>query len=113
MSALAASEDFDLLSIDRSEGVTAAFPFLDATTIPMGAYKAAQDFPSTAVKTVATREILICSSDLGNKDVIRILSTLLDHLPDVTLKCCLATQISRLDPERAFYYPLHAGALAV
>ncbi|MEK6257269.1 MAG: TAXI family TRAP transporter solute-binding subunit [Planctomycetota bacterium] len=113
INSLAASEMFDVIGVDRNKSLAQQYPFLRTTMIYKGSYAGAVEFPSADIETVSTREVLICSSDLSDKNVVLVLRTILDHLSHLTVKFPLASQISRIDPQRNFYYPLHPGALAV
>ena len=65
MSAIAAEGVYDLLSIDRASGVVAAKPTLEVSSIDPGAYSARNSFPSKPIKTIASKEILVCASSLS------------------------------------------------
>lgn len=112
LNSLAEDGRFTLLGIDRVQGITTKYPFLEEVKIPQGTYAASFKFPDREINTVATREILICNSNLSEHTAYRIVEGILTNINELVLKFPLITQISRLEPERSFYYPLHPGAMS-
>lgn len=107
---LASDGSFTLLDIDKAAGIAVANPYLDSFTIPRGTYASDQSFPDAEIHTVASRELLICSSDMSTKTAYRIVEGLFSHSPELVRQFPVLTQLSMVDPSRNFYYPLHPGA---
>lgn len=108
----AADERFTLLPLSRTEGIKAAMPYLEKVTIFAGSYPSKYRFPDEDVPTVATRELLIASSTMSERHAFKIVETLFSSSSKVVAHFPLLTQLSRIEPERNFYYPLHPGATA-
>jgi TRAP transporter TAXI family solute receptor len=99
-----------MVPVGRAESVTFAHPYLELTTVPRAAIAGAVECPSDAVTTIASREILVCSSDLSEDVAFNVMTSIYDGLPDLAHDFPLATEISRIDPQKSFYYRLHPGA---
>lgn len=110
LNSLASDGRFSLLNLDRADALVTAFPYFDKTTIPAGAYQASAKFPQLPVTTIASYELLICSTDLSDRRAYQIVSTLFSRSSEVMRAFPLLTQLSQVDPEKNFYYPLHPGA---
>lgn len=99
-----------LVSIDRAEGITTAFPSLIKAKIPAGAYAAKEPFPKKDVETIASKELLVCRSDLDERTAYKIVETIFNSSNKIVRNFTLLTQLSRIDSEHNFYYPIHPGA---
>jgi TRAP-type uncharacterized transport system substrate-binding protein len=100
-----------ILSLDDAEGIISAHPFLVPGEIKRHAYSSIEDFPDRDVKTVASRQVMICSPKMSDSDVFwlaqTIDSSLRDNLPDVPW----AKDISPETQKSEFRYPRHPGAV--
>ncbi len=112
LSRVAADSRFTLVPIMRAPGIVTMYPYLEQVTIPPGSYKSRALFPATEISTIATRELLVASDDISERTAFRIVDTLFSSSTKVVAHFPLLTQLSRIEPERNFYYPLHAGAIA-
>jgi hypothetical protein len=110
LNSLAADGRFALVNLERADALVAAFPYFDKTTIPAGAYAAHSKFPQSPVTTIASYELLICSSELSERRAYQIVSALFSRSSELMRAFPLLTQLSQVDPEKNFYYPLHPGA---
>jgi TRAP transporter TAXI family solute receptor len=107
---LAKNGGFTLLNIDRADGIATANPYLDKIEIPAGTYASPTDFPDVPIRTVASHELLVCSRDMSSKTAYRIVEAIFTRTPDLVRTFPLITQLSQVDPQKNFYYPLHPGA---
>src|SRR5262245_25955325 len=114
LDALANDKDgrFSLVTLDRADALVTAFPYLQKTVIPSGSYASSREFPAVAITTVASYELLICSSDVSDRRAYQITEALFSHKSELMRTFPLLTQLSQVDPGRNFYYPLHLGAAA-
>lgn len=103
---------FTLLDLERVPGMTTAYPYLEATTISKASYPSSAKFPDREIHTVATRELLICSRQMSEREAYKIVDVLFKSSSRIVRNFTLLTQLSRIEPERNFYYPLHPGAVA-
>jgi uncharacterized protein len=103
---------FTLLGIDRLAGITTAHPYLEASVIPKASYPSALPFPDEDVHTLSTRELLICNSRMSERQAYKILSVLFSSSSKIVRHFTLLTQLSQIDDEHSFYYPLHPGAVS-
>jgi len=103
---------FTLLSVARTPGLGTMYPYLEQITIPAGSYSSLGLFPAKDTRTIATRELLVTREDLSERLAFRIVDTLFSSSTKVVSHFPLLTQLSRIEPERNFYYPLHPGAVA-
>jgi uncharacterized protein len=110
---LAKDGRFTLLEIDNAEGIAAYTPALEKTVIPTGAYVSSfkMSFPNKDIHTVATKEILICNKDLSDQIAYKLVKALFTSSNKLIGNFTLITQLSRIDPEKNFFYPLHPGAV--
>jgi uncharacterized protein len=102
---------YDLLSVDRAAGIVASRPVFESTTITPGAYPSRVAFPSKQITTIASREILVCSTSLSDGEAYRVVQALDAASGKLIREFPLLTQTSQVDPERGFYYELHPGAV--
>jgi uncharacterized protein len=109
---LAKDGGFTLLNIDRADGLKASNPYLETVEIPSGTYASSLAFPKENVRTVATRELLVCNRDMPTSTAYKILEAVFTGSPDLVRKFPLLTQMAQIDPQNNFYYPLHPGAEA-
>jgi TRAP transporter TAXI family solute receptor len=107
-----AGDRFTLVPLLRTEGIVTAMPFLEKTTIFAASYPSTHRFPDQDVMTVSTRELLVASRTISERHAFKIVETLFSSSAQLVSHFPLLTQLSRIEPERNFYYPLHSGASA-
>jgi TRAP transporter TAXI family solute receptor len=103
---------FTLVPIKRAAGLVTTYPYLEQFSIPAGSYRSKGLFPADQVVTIATRELLVAGEAISERTAYRIVDTLFSSSTKVVAHFPLLTSLSRIEPERNFYYPLHAGASA-
>lgn len=109
--ALAKTGRFDLLDLDRAKAIAAVLPVLSVVEIAPGSYATQWDFPSHPVHTIASHEILICSSSVPDRLAYKVLEALFRNSGPLVQQIPALAELSRIDPERNFFYPVHPGAL--
>jgi TRAP transporter TAXI family solute receptor len=112
LESIARTGRFTLVPIKRVDGLIAELPYLSKVVVPVAAYRAASEFPAQDTVTVATHELLIASAVMPERQAYKIVETLFGSSAKVVSHFPLLTQLSRIEPERNFYYPLHEGASA-
>jgi TRAP transporter TAXI family solute receptor len=99
---------FKLLSVQHADSLEFLYPYLDIITIPGTTYKNA----SKDITTLATKTMLVASTDLSDSEVYGIADKLSRNIHDIIKDIPFnATKIADGDPQRDLYYPLHEGAL--
>jgi NMT1-like family len=103
---------FTLLSVDWAEGLIAAYPFLERSTITHGSYPSIKSFPDIDVTTISTRELLISGDQLSERHAFQFVNSLFSSSSQLVRYFPLLTQLSRHEPQQSFYCSLHPGALS-
>jgi len=101
-----------LVSIRRADGIATELPYVSRSTIAAASYPSRIAFPAADTTTVATHELLVAAASLPERDAYKIVETLFTSSSKVVAHFPLLTQLSRIEPDRNFYYPLHDGASA-
>jgi len=108
MQTLSQHPQFKLLTIEHADSLEFLYPYLDIITIPGTTYINA----SKDIKTLATKTMLVTSTDLSDSEVYEIAAKLSHNIHDIIKDIPFnATKITDGDPQRDLYYPLHEGAL--
>ena len=97
---------------DDAVAIAKANPFFTTAEIPRHTYSAANYFPEVLTKTVATRQVLVCSADMSDADVYWIAKTVDTRLRNSFPEIPWAKDISPVTKESDFKYQLHPGAIA-
>jgi len=108
MRTLSQHPQFKLLTIEHADSLEFLYPYLDIITIPGTTYKNA----TKDITTLATKTMLVTSTDLSDSEVYGIADKLSRNIHDIIKDIPFnATKIADGDPQRDLYYPLHEGAL--
>jgi TRAP transporter TAXI family solute receptor len=108
MQTLSQHPQFKLLTIEHASSLEFLYPYLDIITIPGTTYKNA----SKDITTLATKTMLVTSTDLSDSEVYGIADKLSHNIHDIIKDIPFnATKVADGDPQRDLYYPLHEGAL--
>jgi hypothetical protein len=98
--------------VDRVDGLLATYPFLERATIARGSYAASAPFPNEDIPTISTRELLVARSTVSDRVAFQIVESLFNSASQLVNVFPLLTQLSRTEPQQAFYYSLHPGAVS-
>jgi TRAP transporter TAXI family solute receptor len=108
MQTLSQHPQFKLLTIEHAASLEFLYPYLDIITIPGTTYKNA----SKDITTLATKTMLVTTTDLSDSEVYGIADKLSHNIHDIMKDIPFnATKVADGDPQRDLYYPLHEGAL--
>jgi hypothetical protein len=97
-----------LVAVPHAPSLKLLYPYLEVITIPGTTYKSA----AADLTAVATKTILITSTDLSELEVYEIAKKLSHRVNDLIKGIPFnATKVTDSDPQKDLYYPLHDGAI--
>jgi TRAP-type uncharacterized transport system substrate-binding protein len=99
-----------ILSLDDIAGIQSMHPYLVEGSIPRHAYSSAKDFPDHDVKTVASRQALICSAKMTDADVFWLAQSIDACVREKFPNVPWAQEMSPKTATTNFRYPRHPGA---
>ncbi|MEL6436989.1 MAG: TAXI family TRAP transporter solute-binding subunit, partial [Pseudomonadota bacterium] len=101
-----------IVPVRQALAISIKRPFLEAATIPTGAYTGATPVPSNDIPTSAVERILVSRSDISDDAIRELTRILFEHRLDLTIRFSLASAIQQPDESRGLSVPLHDGAEA-
>jgi TRAP transporter TAXI family solute receptor len=101
-----------IIPVKQAEAIAVKRPFLEATSIPAGAYTGATPVPSNDIPTSSVERILVSRADVSEEMVRELTRILFEHRLDLTIRFSLASAIRKPDESRGLSVPLHDGAAA-
>ncbi|MEM6425064.1 MAG: TAXI family TRAP transporter solute-binding subunit [Cyanobacteria bacterium P01_H01_bin.119] len=106
------SDDIKLLPIDQVEALQLTLPFVEATTIPKGAYDGGLPMPAEDLPVVAVNALLVANENLDPKLVSTLTRVLFDFRTELVNEYAGAAIIRLPESAQNLGMPVHPGAQA-
>ncbi len=100
----------NFIGLDQAEAIALKRPFIQVSTIPVGAFIGAMPTPRAKITTAIVNRVLVSREEIPSSAIHELTRVLFEHRLDLIIRFALASAVVRPQTDIGISVPLHEGA---